>query len=82
MEENKGVGNMTMELLVLCFIVFFVLKVMGVISWPWWYVTMPLWIPFGVVILLFILLMAIFGIVCVVFLGYIFLTFIYETFFR
>lgn len=81
MGENNNVENTTVKLLVLCFIVFFVLKIMGIVSWPWWYVTMPLWVPFGVVVFLFLLLMIIFGIICIGFLGYIFLTFIHETFF-
>jgi hypothetical protein len=28
------------------FIVFLVLKLCGVITWSWWWVTAPLWIPF------------------------------------
>ena len=28
------------------FIVFLVLKLVGVISWSWWWVFSPLWIPF------------------------------------
>jgi hypothetical protein len=31
------------------FVVFLVLKLCHVISWSWWWVTAPLWIPFGVV---------------------------------
>lgn len=29
------------------FIVFLVLKLVGVIAWSWWWVTAPLWIPLG-----------------------------------
>lgn len=27
------------------FVVFLVLKLVGVINWSWWWVTAPLWIP-------------------------------------
>ena len=34
------------------FVVFLVLKLTGVISWSWWWVTAPLWIPicFGLIV--------------------------------
>ncbi len=35
--------------LTLIFIAFFVMKVMGYITWSWWLVTAPLWIPFAMV---------------------------------
>ncbi len=38
------------------FIVFLVLKLTGHITWSWWWVFSPLWIPFAIVI--FILFMA------------------------
>lgn len=34
------------------FLVFLTLKLMGYIAWSWWWVTLPLWWPFG---LLFII---------------------------
>lgn len=45
------------------FLVFLTLKLTGYITWSWWWVTAPLWIP--VSILLVIALIA--GIVCVIF---------------
>ncbi len=41
------------------FIVFLVLKLCGVITWSWWWVTAPLWIPLalGLFILLTVLLL-------------------------
>lgn len=33
-------------------IVFITLKLCGVISWSWWWVLAPLWIPFVLVILI------------------------------
>jgi hypothetical protein len=34
----------------LIFIVFLVLKLTGVVSWSWWWITCPLWIPLGIFI--------------------------------
>ena len=31
------------------FVVFLILKLTGNISWSWWWVTSPLWIPIGIV---------------------------------
>lgn len=36
----------------LLFITFLVLKLCGVINWSWWWVTCPLWIPLGIVLIL------------------------------
>lgn len=33
------------------FLIFLVLKLTDVIDWSWWWVTSPLWIPAGLVIL-------------------------------
>ena len=40
----------------LLFIVFLVLKLANIIDWSWWWVTAPLWIPLGFVIIALILL--------------------------
>ena len=56
MEKNNsttvkaGVG-----LAELMFLVFLVLKLIGFIDWSWWWVTAPLWIPFIIVIVLFVI---------------------------
>ena len=34
------------------FLVLLVLKLTGHIAWSWWWVTSPLWIPFGIAIAL------------------------------
>ena len=34
-----------MSITTILFVVFLVLKLTGVISWSWWWVTAPLWIP-------------------------------------
>lgn len=55
MSNNKegGIG-----LLGVLFIVFLVLKLVGVITWSWWWVTTPIWGPIalGLVIMGFFLL--------------------------
>ena len=48
---SGGVGLGT-----LLFIVFLILKLTHTIDWSWWWVTAPLWIPFGIVIILLIVL--------------------------
>lgn len=35
------------------FVVFLVLKLTGNISWSWWWVTSPLWLPLAAFVLLF-----------------------------
>ena len=37
------------------FIVFLVLKLTGHIDWSWWWVTAPLWIPLGIIIVVLLL---------------------------
>lgn len=41
------------------FIVFLILKLTHVINWSWWWITAPLWISFGLVILFFIVIVII-----------------------
>lgn len=45
--ESKTVSISSSFLL---FLVFLVLKLTHVLDWSWWWVTSPLWIPFGIVI--------------------------------
>lgn len=35
-------------------VVFIVLKLCGVIAWSWWWVLSPIWIPFGVALVLIV----------------------------
>ena len=44
--ESKGMG-----LDVILTIVFLVLKLCGVITWSWWWVLSPIWISWGIVII-------------------------------
>ena len=45
--SNSGIGIGTV-----LFLIFLVLKLCNVISWSWWWVTSPLWINFGLALLL------------------------------
>lgn len=38
------------------FFIFLVLKLTNVITWSWWWVTSPLWLSFGLVLFLLVLL--------------------------
>lgn len=40
--SGGGIGVCTV-----LFLIFLVLKLCGVITWSWWWVTAPLWIPFA-----------------------------------
>lgn len=43
--SSGGVGFCTV-----LFLIFLVLKLVGVIDWSWWWVTAPLWIPFSTLV--------------------------------
>ena len=47
-EQGVGIGF-------ILFIVFLVLKLTKVVTWSWWIVTAPLWIPFGIVLVIVII---------------------------
>lgn len=46
--KNNGIGLSGVLL-----VVFIVLKLIGVISWSWWWVLSPLWIELAIVLLLY-----------------------------
>ena len=48
--EKKTSGSMGISTVL--FIVFLVLKLSGLMSWCWWWVTAPLWIPTIFVVIL------------------------------
>lgn len=39
------------------FLIFLVLKLIGTISWSWWWVTCPLWGPAAIILLIFMIFM-------------------------
>ena len=48
---NKNTSNGT-SMEITLFIVFLIFKLTGVIDWSWWYVTMILWLPLVVIIIM------------------------------
>lgn len=46
---NTNVGMSFFEVLT---VIFVVLKLVGVISWPWLWVLAPIWIPLGIILLI------------------------------
>ena len=44
--QNEKNVSVSINIATILFVVFLVLKLTGVISWSWWWVTAPLWIPF------------------------------------
>lgn len=63
MSDSQQLTSRGFGLGTVLFIVFLVLKLTNTIDWSWWWVTSPLWIPAGflIVILLIILLIAMFS---------------------
>jgi hypothetical protein len=41
---------------IILFVIFLVLKLTNVITWSWWWVTSPLWIPFAIVAVILVAL--------------------------
>ncbi len=55
---NKSVGS-GISFTTILFLVFLILKLCNVISWSWWWVTAPLWIPLAAGLVIFIVIMAV-----------------------
>jgi hypothetical protein len=45
MSNNKNNSSSGLGLGMILFLIFMVLKLTGYITWSWWYVTLPLWGP-------------------------------------
>ena len=54
MEEKKVVVSRGSGFCGLLTVAFIVLKLVGVISWSWWWVLAPLWIPVAIYLLCFV----------------------------
>ena len=48
-------SNTSISLGPVLFVVFLILKLCGTITWSWWWVTAPLWIPAGLALILIVL---------------------------
>lgn len=40
------------------FLIFLVLKLTNTIDWSWWWITAPLWIPFCLVMIVFVIVLS------------------------
>lgn len=50
--QNEKKTSGSIGILTILFVVFLVLKLVGVISWSWWWVTAPLWMPLALAVIL------------------------------
>ena len=55
MDNNSSAAGGGIGIGTLLFIVFLILKLCNVIDWSWWWVTAPLWIPIGLILLIMII---------------------------
>jgi hypothetical protein len=59
MDNNNSNSSSGVGFLGLMFLIFMTLKLMGYITWSWWWVSAPLWVPFvfvSTIILIFLLI--------------------------
>jgi len=52
MSDNTSTG---LSLTTVVFVVFLILRLVGVIKWSWWLVTAPLWAPIAVYLLVIVI---------------------------
>lgn len=57
--NTRPAGNGGIGILGMVFITFLVLKLCGIITWSWWWITAPLWIPCAAFIITIILIVAV-----------------------
>lgn len=53
-ERNEGTAVIR-RILELLLVIFIVLKLIGVITWSWWWVLSPLWIPLAIALIVTII---------------------------
>ena len=60
MSDSKSTQSGGIGLSTIIFLIFLVLKLIGQITWSWWWVTAPLWLPAGIflVVMLIIFIIA------------------------
>ena len=54
--DTKSSGSGGIGLFGVMFIVFLILKLCGIITWSWWWVTCPLWGPLAIVLLVLLVI--------------------------
>lgn len=56
-DKNYNANNTGVGILGVLLIIFIVLKLVGVVTWSWWIVLIPLWIEIGLlIIVIFVIL--------------------------
>lgn len=60
MSEKRIVISSGITFPMLLFLVFLVLKLTNVITWSWWWITAPLWVPSAIVISILFIVVIIF----------------------
>lgn len=53
MSDNNAKGGIGLSGIL--FVVFLILKLCKVITWSWWWVFAPIWIPFAIGLIIFII---------------------------
>lgn len=53
MSDNNAKGGLGLGGIL--FVVFLILKLCKVITWSWWWVFAPIWIPFAIVLIIIII---------------------------
>lgn len=64
MKSNRYSINMSWGFLTS--LIFMILKLTGVIDWSWWVVTMPLWLPYALVISFFLIIIVIYLVLIII----------------
>jgi hypothetical protein len=55
MDDNNLNSSNGVGFLGLMFLIFMTLKIMGYITWSWWWVSAPLWVPFIIVLMIILI---------------------------
>ena len=55
-DNNYNANNIGVGILGVLLIVFIVLKLVGVVTWSWWVVLIPLWIEIGLLIIVILVI--------------------------
>lgn len=58
-EDSQTATGLSLPVIV--FVVFLTLRLAGIISWSWWWVTSPLWIVAALIVAITILYVAVFA---------------------
>ena len=56
MKKVEETGNRGINIFSVMGLTFIVLKLTGQLSWSWWAILAPFWVPFGMVLIIMVLL--------------------------